>query len=119
MNKLLKIIKKLAMIFGVSLQVGRLTPTEELIEFISKLKPIKIDKELIRLGSIEDGGYLIPDDLDGIEALFSPGVGTSSSIELDCANRGIKAFMADASVDGPVEKHELFNFKKKIYWCCR
>jgi len=115
LRKILKYIKKVAMKFGISLQIGRLTSNKDLIEFINQLKPVKIDKNLIRLGSQKDGGYLVPDDLAGIEALFSPGVGMSSSLELDCAaNRGIKAFMADASVEGPVEKHELFHFEKKF-----
>jgi len=114
MRKILKFIEKLTMRLEVNFQIGHLTSNKELQEFIEHLRPLKTNKELIRLGSSKDGGYLVPDDLEGIEALFSPGVGMSSSLELDCANRGMKAFMADASVDGPVEKHKLFYFQKKF-----
>lgn len=114
MRKILELIKKLAMGCGVSLQIGKLTSKEEMQKFINQLKPMKVNKELIRLGSSKDGGYLVPDDLEEIEALFSPGVGMSSSLELDCAIRGMKAFMADASVDGPVGEHELFHFQKNF-----
>lgn len=71
------------------------------------------DKELIRLGPIGDGGYLIPDDLEGIEACFSPGVGFYSIFEKDCADRGMKVFLADKSVDKPKQSHEHFVFTKK------
>lgn len=114
LRKTLKLIKKLAMRFDFSFQIGRLTSKEELQKFINQLKPVKTDKQLIRLGSTEDGGYLVPDDLEGIEALFSPGVGMKQDFDLECADKGIKVFMSDASVDGPVEKHELFHFQKKF-----
>lgn len=64
------------------------------------------------MGPKADGGYLIPDDLEGIEACFSPGVSVLSGFEKDCANLGMKAFLADKSVDQPADEHELFNFKK-------
>lgn len=62
------------------------------------LKPIDSGIELLRIGPSGDGGYLIPNDLDNIEALFSPGVGNIYNFEKEIASRGIKVFMADASV---------------------
>jgi len=59
------------------------------------------------------GGYLVPDDFSGIAACFSPGVSTISGFEKDIANMGIKVFLADRSVSGPAENHNLFNFTKK------
>lgn len=53
------------------------------------------DKGLIRLGPMSYEGYLIPDDLEGIEACFSPSVGFNSIFEKDCADRGMKVFLAD------------------------
>ena len=76
------------------------------------LHPISTDKTLLRFGSRYDGGYLIPDDLEGIHACFSPGIGRVSGFEKDCANRGMNVFLADASVDAPVEQHERFHFSK-------
>lgn len=86
-------------------------PIEELI---SKLHPVRAKQPLIRLGPDGDGGYLVPDDLDGLAACFSPGVDMTSGFELDCAERGMKVFMADASVDGPEMEHPQFHFKKKF-----
>ncbi len=70
-------------------------------------------KALIRLGPRGDGGYLVPDDLAGIEACFSPGVSLVSGFEKDCADRGIKVFLADRSVEKPAESHRLFHFTRK------
>jgi hypothetical protein len=81
--------------------------------FMKKLYPVASDTKLIRLGPAGDGGYLVPDDLAGIEACFSPGVAFSSGFEKDCANLGMKVFLADRSVDQPAEMHEQFFFTKK------
>lgn len=81
---------------------------------IPRLYPVNTDKRLIRFGPHGDGGYLIPDDLVDISACFSPGVSSISGFEKDCADRGIKVFLADASVDSPAESHHLFEFTKKF-----
>ena len=93
--------------FWLNLALGRRkiavrpTPVARLRALIEKLSPVTCGKELIRLGDDGDGGYLLPDDLGGIAACFSPGVGYSSKFEIDVAARGIRVHMADASVDGP------------------
>jgi hypothetical protein len=81
---------------------------------IETLHPIMGGRGLIRLGSSTDGGYLIPDDLEGIKACFSPGVSDVADFEFDCATRGMNVFMADASVQGPPVAHERFHFTRKF-----
>ena len=88
----------------------RMTPINEVKQLLELLYPINCEKGLIRLGPERDGGYLVPDDLDGIEACFSPGVSNVSGFEKDCANRNIKVFLADASVNAPTETDDLFDF---------
>ena len=90
-----------------------LTEKGELKLLLNKMRPVSCDKELIRLGSKRDGGYLIPNDLAGIEACFSPGVGCSSDFERDCADRGMRVFLADGFVEKPRLDHELFHFTRK------
>lgn len=90
-----------------------LTDKNTLQAFMNKLHPVHPGKELIRLGPQGDGGYLVPDDLAGIEACFSPGVDFVSGFEKDCADLGMKVFLADRSVDQPAETHDLFCFTKK------
>jgi len=90
-----------------------MTNKRELEGLIDTLRPVSTDIELIRLGPLGDGGYLVPDDLQGIEACFSPGVSDISGFEIDCADLGMKVFMADASVEGPAISHQAFQFTKK------
>jgi hypothetical protein len=83
---------------------------EQLNALIKKLWPYDVGKDMIRLGSENDGGYLVPDDLDGITACFSPGVDVTTDFEQDCAKRGMKLFLADLSV----EKNDL-NLQSENY----
>lgn len=91
----------------------RRTRAADLLALIKELRPHDCGIELIRLGGQGDGGYLIPDDLEGIDYCFSPGVGTLSRFESDLADRGIKSFLADFSVDGPADPRPEFTFDKK------
>jgi hypothetical protein len=56
---------------------------------------------------------LLPNDLNGINYCFSPGVSSISNFELSLANSGIKCFLADYSVDAPQTEHFNFDFEKK------
>lgn len=91
-----------------------LTDKHDVESLIRRLAPMTTGKELIRLGPQGDGGYLAPDDLEGIEACFSPGVSSISGFERDCAERGMKVFLADKSVERPAESHERFHFIRKF-----
>ncbi|MGL1932623.1 MAG: FkbM family methyltransferase [Desulfotalea sp.] len=83
-------------------------------KLIQKLHPIKCKKELIRMGPNGDGGYLLPDDLLGINTCFSPGVSDVSGFEKDCADLGMEVYLADKSVDKPEFNHDKFHFTKKF-----
>ncbi|MGF1484903.1 MAG: FkbM family methyltransferase [Opitutales bacterium] len=102
-----------------TLSAVRLFPTLQtdpaaLRGLMQSLYPLLSGHELMRLGPKGDGGYLVPDDLEGIQACFSPGVSDRSGFEIDCAERGMDVFLADASVDGPAENHPRFTFTKKF-----
>jgi hypothetical protein len=94
-------------------QISRTTDPDRLAQFFDSIKPISTNHNLIRIGADADGGYLIPNDLDNIEACFSPGVADVAAFELELANRGIKCFLADFSVDSPPIQNKLFHFEKK------
>ena len=89
------------------------TSKTQLLALIDELRPVSAGIELLRLGPNGDGGYLVPGDLEGIEACFSPGVSDISGFEEDCARRGMQVFLADRSVDGPAVANERFAFTKK------
>ena len=67
------------------------TRREDILELIKSLSPRKTNVPLQRIGPSGDGGYLVPSDLKGIHALFSPGVGEISGFEKECASIGLKA----------------------------
>ena len=91
------------------------TDVTDLERFIEKFRPKSTGKELIRIGGIGDGGYLLPNDLSGISACFSPGVDVSSAFEEELAEKyEIKSFMADFSVDKPPIDNKFFHFDKKF-----
>lgn len=98
----------------VGVNLSKITQRSKIEDFLKKCYPVTTDIPLIRVGGNSDGGYLIPDDLDGIEACFSPGVADTATFELEMANRGIKSFLADYSVDGPPVQNALFTFEKKF-----
>ncbi len=91
---------------------GKRTPIGEVRSLIKALHPMSTNIPLIRLGPKEDGGYLVPDDLEGVTCCFSPGVYEVSGFEKDCAQRGMDIHMADASVNKPAEDDERFHFRK-------
>ena len=84
----------------------------ELEQVIRLFQPMAIPIDLIRVGSRNDGGYLIPNDLKGIKACFSAGVANNSDFEYQLAEQDIICFLADASVDNPCTQHNNFNFTK-------
>jgi len=77
---------------------------ERVISLVESLRPRvpetwREETFLTRYGPPTDGGYLIPDDLEGIRALFSPGIGALTGFDEDVAKRGIRVHAADGSID--------------------
>lgn len=96
-------------------RIERVPKRSKVLAVVDMLRPQVAKRPLIRVGSAGDGGYLVPDDLSGIEALFSPGVGYVSGFEADCAQRGMAVHMADASVDDVAgEIDGDWSFEKKF-----
>lgn len=83
--------------------------TERLLK---KLSPISIQTPFLRVGGSNDGGYLVPDLLEGTTACFSPGVAETADFELELAQLGIPCFLADASVSLSPVKHALVHFDR-------
>jgi Methyltransferase FkbM domain len=90
------------------------TNAADVLGLIHRLRPQDCGIELVRIGGDRDGGYLIPNDLEGIEYCFSPGVSTVSDFENHLADRNINCFLADYSVDSPPTTRPEFTFDKKF-----
>ncbi|MGI9178224.1 MAG: FkbM family methyltransferase [Pirellulales bacterium] len=79
-----------------------------------RLRPVRTAHPLVRIGGPHDGGYLVPDDLVGIAACFSPGVGDSARFEADLQGRaGIPSHLADGSVSGPPAEFRPASFTRR------
>ena len=98
--------------------LSKVTVDDDLAQFFRDVRPIAVDKELIRVGATSDGGYLIPDDLVGIDACFSPGVADTATFEHDLALRGIRSYLADYSVENAPIENEMVSFEKKFLGDC-
>ncbi|PKQ45756.1 FkbM family methyltransferase [Confluentibacter flavum] len=111
-NKISNIILiNLRRIFNVlGYQISENTDKSKILELIKTVRPYETNLGLVRLGGIEDGGYVVPNDLIGIEACFSPGVDKESGFEIDCLKRGMQVYMADNSVDKPNIDSSKFNY---------
>lgn len=92
-----------------------LGPTRRQVKDLFDLvRPCVLQGELVRVGGEGDGGYLVPDDLTELAAVVSPGVGPSSSFEMEFAQKGIDCFLFDGSVESPPERHERLHFYQKM-----
>lgn len=95
--------------------VHKMLSTKRLLSLIRRLRPVRTKLRLARIGSVHDGGYLVPEDMDGITACFSPGVDVNASFETDLLQRfGINSHLADRSVDGPPQSFVPKSFLKKF-----
>jgi hypothetical protein len=102
------------MLAKLGISVARCVDVQFVRHLIERMRPVSTDKGLIRIGGDGDGGYLVPDDLDGIVACFSPGVGTIATFETALVARGVPCYLADASVAGPPTADKLVHFEKKF-----
>ena len=98
----------------IGVYVAKTAPSSKVQQIVELLKPIDCGIELIRVGGDNDGGYLLPNDMDGIKYCFSPGVADTATFELECLARGISSFLADYSVDAPPIELRGCKFSKKF-----
>ena len=83
-------------------------------EMLQTLQPMETGHKLIRIGSNFDGGYLVPDDLQGLEATFSPGVSVEIEFDLEMAKICKQCYLADASIEQPINLEKNMHFIKKF-----
>ena len=101
-------------VLQLGLTLGKQADEHAVRDLISRLHPKNPARPLIRVGSNSDGGYLVPDDLQGIVACFSPGVGAVASFEEHFVSQGIPCFLADGSVKAAPMTHDLLHFERKF-----
>jgi hypothetical protein len=107
-----KFIRDAAFAAGVTLTEH--INSADVLDLITKLRAKDCGRDLIRIGGNGDGGYLIPDDLEGIEYCFSAGVGAVADFESHLATLNIRSFLADHSVDSLPSERPEFTFDRKF-----
>jgi hypothetical protein len=101
--------------FPHNIFVENLTNLDRLQALATSLWPVRCETNLVRIGSNEDGGYLLPNDFMGITVCFSPGVEFNSSFEESLFRlTGITSHLADFSVEGPPSGYKPKSFLKKF-----
>jgi hypothetical protein len=93
-----------------------MTNQSEVLSIIKMIRPKKSTFRKVRIGSLSDGGYVLPDDLDGIDSLLSLGVGDEVSFDLHFLKKGIPVYQYDPTIDSsPSDNADSFIFHK-IAW---
>ena len=85
-------------------------------EGVNLMVPIGCSKPLIRIGGEGDGSYLVPDDLEKIDACFSPGTSLKKTFEDQLFKQyKIQSVLSDGSIDKKslnlIEGYQVFQKK--------
>lgn len=91
-----------------------LVPEERktILDILAMFAPHDCGVPLRRVGGANDGGYLVPDDLDGIAAMFSPGVSDTITFDREISDMGIPCFLADGTVNSPPDMPDNMKFSR-------
>jgi hypothetical protein len=97
----------------VGYRLSSIPNRSEIERVLSLITPYQSQIALKRVGPEGDGGYLIPDDTEGLVSIYSPGVANVADFEKHFADAGIPCYLADLSVKHPPLKHDNFFFLQK------
>jgi len=111
-NPLFRLIQQFADRNGIAIR--RHVSAQEQEALFKAIQPVRTEHELVRIGGKGDGGYLVPDDLEGITACFSPGVDVTADFERALLDRGLRTFQIDGSINDTPLKHERNRFEAKF-----
>jgi Methyltransferase FkbM domain len=92
--------------------ISKSVKEQQVLGLISELRPMYTPCPMKRYGPPADGGYLMPDDLEGVGGCVSPGVSNNCGFDTHIAELGIDVHLADASVSRPPVPHNRFTFSK-------
>lgn len=88
---------------------------QKFLELIRLFKPVRVANiRKVRVGRSGDGGYVMLDCFDEIDAAFSFGVEQEISWDTEMAMRGCNVYMYDHSIDAPPQSNPRFHFFKKM-----
>jgi len=87
---------------------------DPLFSLLALLTPMRAKgRRKRRVGLSRDGGYVMLDDFEGIDAALSLGVGPDVSWDYDLAEKGIPVWLYDHTITAPPREHPLFRFEAR------
>jgi hypothetical protein len=82
--------------------------------FLRPLRPYDLlDSPRIRIGRNFDGGYVMADRFEGVQAAYSLGINDDVSWDFDIAARGIDVFQYDHTIEKLPFEHPRFHWSRK------
>lgn len=87
----------------------------DILKILRLLQPLDLGLEFVRIGNLHDGGYILPDDPDGISAVFSMGISDDDSFDRTFTARSIPVFQFDPTIDAPPSQHPCARFYKQAF----
>ncbi len=86
------------------------------VELLRLLRPSRVEGfHKARLGSAHDGGYVMVDDFDGIDAAFSFGIAQDANWDAAVADRRVPVYQFDHTIDAPpISRPDLIFTKERI-----
>ncbi len=91
-------------------------PTQaDIVALLKTLRPQRSRFPKVRIGSMGDGGYVLPNCLDGISAILSLGVGGEVSFDAHFGDQGIPSYQYDPTVEQPPTSHPAFEFHRTAW----
>lgn len=80
---------------------------------LAMLRPYDVvGKQKVRVGRAFDGGYMMIDAFDGVEAAYSLGINDDVSWDLDMALRGIEIYQYDHTIEALPVENPRFHWQK-------
>ncbi len=99
-----------------STYTSELNTPSAILQWYSRLKPRPTQLSKLRVGSPNDGGYVLPDLNFSGATLYSAGIADNCDFEMALAERGMSVYMIDGSIDRPPLKNLALNFQSKFLW---
>ena len=87
----------------------------DILKLLRLLRPLDLGLAFTRVGNQHDGGYIIPDDPDGIDAVLSMGISDDDSFDRTFTARSIPVFQFDPTIDAPPSQHPCATFHKRAF----
>jgi hypothetical protein len=110
-KELRKVLEKRGINLARNSHTLGLTSEKLVLELLNSLRPKNNGHTLVRIGGLGDGGYLIPNDLVGIEECFSPGSNLLWEFERAIANDyQIKSYICDSISEKPSDLTAMQDF---------